>query len=277
MGALFGLLASTAIGVSDLSGRRVVKHCHVLTAMVVVQASALAFSLAVAPLFGVTFAGGDLLRGLVSGLGLGTGLACYYTSLGRAGAAVAAPVVATLAAVIPFAYTTLRGHDPPLLAVVGAAVAFGGLGLVTAGGARDARGAQVRAGTAWALVSGLGYGVGLSVLVDLSDSSGLWPAAGQRLSALVLMLAMAAMRGLPPLPPRKVMGFAALTGLASASVTLFYIIGVWFDPPATVVGASMFPVMSVIVGRLAYQDPINARQGAGIAAAVAGVSAVVAS
>ncbi|WP_420623832.1 EamA family transporter [Candidatus Poriferisodalis sp.] len=274
MGALFGLLTSVSIGTSDLFGRRVVLRCHVLSAMITFQGTAAIISLAIVPFVPGSFASDDFLRGLVSGVGLGTGLACYYTSLDRAGSAVAAPIVATLSAVIPFAYTTLRGHDPPLIAIVGAAVAFGGLGLVTAGGTR---GTHVATGTAWALVSGLAYGVGLGILVDLSESSGAWPGVGQRLSSVAAMAALVAIRRLPALPPPEVMGYAVLTGIASAGATIFYIVGIWFDPPATVVGASMFPVMSVLVGRAVYNDPINVRQAIGIAAAVVGVTAVVAS
>lgn len=274
MGALFGLLTSMCIGAGDLFGRRVVLQSHVLSAMVVFQGSAAIFAFALIPFIPGSFVSDDFMRGLVSGLGLGTGLACYYTSLARAGSAVAAPIVATLSAVIPFAYTTLRGHDPPLLAIIGAAVAFGGLGLVTAGGTR---GTHVAAGSAWALLAGLAYGVGLSVLVDLSNASGVWPGFGQRLTSVVLMIGLVAVRRVPMLPPPNMLGSAVLTGAASASATLFYIVGIWFDPPATVVGASMFPVISVIVGRVAYHDAINTRQAVGIMAAVAGVTAVVVS
>lgn len=273
MGALFGLLTSVSIGTSDLFGRRVVLRCHVLSAMIVFQGSAAVIALAIVPFVPGSFESADFVRGLVSGLGLGTGLACYYTSLDRAGSAIAAPIVATLSAVIPFAYTALRGHDPPLLAVIGAAVAFGGLGLVTAGGTR---GPSVAAGTAWGLLSGVAYGVGLGVLVDLSEGSGAWPGFGQRLTSVAAMAALVAVRRLPPLPPPEVMGWAVLTGVASAGATIFYIVGIWFDPPTTVVGASMFPVMSVIVGRIAFGDTFNVRQAIGIAAAVAGVTAVVA-
>lgn len=272
MGALFGLLTSLSIGASDLSGRRVVARCHVLSAMIVFQGAAALVAFAIVFAVPGAFSTADFTRGMVSGFGLGAGLALYYTSLDRAGSAIAAPIVATLSAVIPFAYTVLRGHDPPLIGIIGAAVAFGGLGLVTAGGTR---GRHVAAGTVWATLSGLGYGVGLSVLVDLSESSGAWPGFGQRLTAVALMAAVVAVRGLPALPPPEVLGFAVLTGLASAGATIFYIVGVWFDPPATVVGASMFPVISVLVGRVAYQDSLNARQGVGIVAAVAGVTAVV--
>ncbi|WP_419923216.1 EamA family transporter [Candidatus Poriferisodalis sp.] len=273
MGALFGLLTSVSIGTSDLFGRRVVMRCHVLSAMITFQGTAAIVSLAIVPLVPGSFAGDDFLRGLISGVGLGTGLACYYTSLDRAGSAIAAPIVATLSAVIPFAYTTLSGHDPPLIAIIGAAVAFGGLGLVTAGGTR---GNNVAVGTAWALMSGLAYGVGLGVLVDLSESSGAWPGVGQRLSSVAGIAVLVAIRRLPALPPPEVMGYAVLTGVASAGATILYIVGIWFDPPATVVGASMFPVMSVLVGRVAFNDPINMRQAIGIAAAVIGVTAVVA-
>ncbi|WP_419841450.1 EamA family transporter [Candidatus Poriferisodalis sp.] len=273
MGALFGLLAAASIGTSDLFGRRVVMRCHVLSAMIAFQASAALVALFVALVVPGSFTGDDFARGLVSGVGLGAGLACYYTSLERAGSAVAAPVVATLSAVIPFVYSALRGHDPSHLAVVGAAVAFAGLGLVTAGGTR---GTRLRTGTAWAALSGVAYGVGLSVLVDLSEHSGAWPGFGQRVTSVAAMAALVAARRLPALPPADVMGFALLTGVASAGATAFYIVGIWFNAPATVVGASMFPVLSVLVGRAAYDDPSSLRQYVGIATAVAGVTAVVA-
>ncbi len=273
MGALFGLLAAMSIGTSDLFGRRVVMQCHVLSAMIVFQGSAALVALAIVPFVPGWFTADDFVRGLLSGVGLGVGLACYYTSLDRAGSAVAAPIVATLSAVIPFSYTTISGHNPPPVAIIGAIVAFGGLGLVTVGGTR---GSHLWKGAMWAGLSGVAYGVGLSVLVDLSEDSGAWPGFGQRLTSVAAMAALVAFRRLPALPPASVLGYATLTGVASAGATLFYIVGIWFNAPATVVGASMFPIMSVLVGRLAYNDPISLHQYVGIAAAVAGVTAVVA-
>ncbi|HCB37473.1 MAG TPA: hypothetical protein DEP66_04575, partial [Acidimicrobiaceae bacterium] len=147
MGALFGALTSVSIAASDLFGRRAVIGRHVLTVMTLLQGTAAVGAAVLLPVFGSELVAADLARGAVAGVCMSVGLAGYYVGLQRLGAVVAAPVVATLSATMPFAYTLVRGQAPSALAVGGAAATFAGLALVTAGGTARPR-LRRRAGSA---------------------------------------------------------------------------------------------------------------------------------
>ena len=81
--------------------------------------------------FASEFTSIDMAWGALSGLGMASGLGCYFSGLKNSSATVVSPMVATLAAVIPFCYTIVRGADVSSTAVVGATVAFVGLAHVS--------------------------------------------------------------------------------------------------------------------------------------------------
>lgn len=213
----------------------------------------------------------DLGFGVLSGLGLGVGLVCYFGGLDRSSSAVVAPVVATMSAVIPFVYAILRGASPTTLAVLGAATSFFGLVLVTFGGGRSE---HVSAGLRWGLFSGLGYGFGLSVIIDASEESGSWPAVTQRLAAFLLMIVIARVVRATVVPPPGLRISALVAGIFAGASTIFYLIGVQADPTSAVVAASLFPAVTVVVGRVVYRDAVVRLQALGIAIVLVGVIGV---
>jgi drug/metabolite transporter (DMT)-like permease len=217
--------------------------------------------------------GRELLIGAASGVGLGVGLWCYLGGLAVSSAAVVSPIVATESAVIPFAYAVARGSDASMWSIVGAMVAIGGLALIAAGGVPAS---NVADGTRWGLVSGLGYGFGLSIVIETTEASGAWPAATQRIAAFGLLLLLAAR--VPPADRRlgslRLVG--AISGVFAALSTIWYLLGVQADATPAVVTASMFPAASVVVGRFGFGDHVTRRQVVGLAVVLLGVAAVVA-
>jgi len=203
MGALFGALAALCIGASDLFGRRAVAARGAVATAMAMQAVATLASLATVLVISSTFDPRDVAIGAVSGAGLGVGLACYLGGLARSTATVVSPIVATLSAVVPLTYAVARGAPLSVWSALGAVVAIGGLLLITAGGGRIA---HVAVGTKWAIASGLGYGLGLSVVIEASEASGAWPAVGQRAAAMVLMVVVAlrSTGGIPTLAGMRV-------------------------------------------------------------------------
>ncbi len=273
MGAVFGSLGALSIGLSDLFGRRVVVASSALTAAAVMQFVAIFTSVIAVGVEDSRFQAADLGLGALSGVGLGVGLSCYYAGLVRSSSAVVAPLVATLAAVIPFVYTALTDEPPAALAWIGAVVAAGGLVLITFGGEQIER---VRAGLIWGTVSGVGYGTGTAALVDVSTTAGQWPAVTQRLAAFVLLSVAAVVLSQPLTPPRGVRVSAVLAGALAGLTTLFIIFGVAHNARATVVTVSMFPAASVTVGWLFFRDSVTRTQLLGIATALIGVAVVIA-
>ncbi len=237
-----------------------------------IQAVATVVSFAMLLVIASEFGWRDVAIGAMSGVGLALGLACYLGGLARSSSAVVAPVVATLSAVVPFGYTVVRGATSSTWAVSGAAVAVAGLILVTAGGEPVA---NVGAGVRWALASGLGYGFGLAVVIEVSEESGAWPAVAQRAAAMVLMvLVVSRSQGHAPLTGVRMLGVAA--GTVAALSTVFYLLGVQADPTPAVVTASMFPAVTVGVGRVVFGDSVSRLQVLGLGVVLIGVTAVVA-
>lgn len=272
MGALFGVLAALSIGLADLFSRHIVNRRGPNLAAMMIQTVATVVSFALLFVVASEFGWRDVGVGALSGIGLAAGLACYLGGLARSSSAVVAPVVATLSAVIPFGYAVARGAATSAWAVSGAALAVAGLVLVTAGGEPMA---NVGAGARWALASGLGYGFGLSVVIEASEASGAWPAVGQRAAAMVLMaFVVVRTQGRVPLVGVRVLGLAA--GTVAALSTVFYLLGVQADPTPAVVTASMFPAVTVAVGKVVFGDSVSRAQVLGLLVVLVGVTAVVA-
>ncbi|MDH3193751.1 MAG: DMT family transporter [Acidimicrobiia bacterium] len=274
MGALFGGLSALFIGFSDLFGRRVMGASSATTAAVTMQFVAIFSSFASMLVVASAFGWRDIIIGALSGLGMGTGLAMYYGGIARSSSTVVAPLVGVMSAVIPYGYTLITGARPSATAIAGAIVAFGGLVLITAGKAKG-RAAFVRTGLMWGFASGLGYGFGLSVIIEASSDSGAWPAVSQRLIAFLLMVVVARGISAPVIAPAGVRVSAVTAGILAGLTTIFYLIGVQADAPPAVVTASMFPAASVAIGKIFYGDPVTRLQALGIGIVLLGVAGVV--
>lgn len=273
VGAVFGLMGALSIGVSDLFTRRVVQATSVLVASVMLSLFAIVTSVAAVMVFGSTMHSADFGLGLLSGLGLGVGLATYYLAINHTSATVASPIVAALSAIIPYGYALVRGASPTVYALVGAAVALGGVVLITVGSGGTVE--RLRAGVIWAAVSGVVYGLGFAVVLGASRGAGALPAVGQRVSAMAVLLAAAAHRRSPLLAPAGTRLAGAVGGAAAGLATVFYLAGARHDPTGAIITTSMFPAASVGVGRMFFGDPLSRRQMLGLVVVLVGTVAVV--
>lgn len=271
VGIIYGALTSLSIGMADLFGRRVVNAKGPIVAGAAMQFVAIITSLVAVVLVSGRFVVGDVIIGLASGVGIGVGLWGYFSGLERSSSAVVAPLVATMSAVVPYAYAVVRGSSPALLAVIGAVVALLGLIIITLGAGRTE---SMAAGLRWGLISGSGYGFGLSIVIETTEASGAWPSVGQRVAAFALMVLLASRVRLDPIPPPGLRITAIAAGVMAGLSTIFFLFGVQADATSAVVTASLFPAVSVVVGRLVYGDDVARRQIVGIAIVLLGVIGV---
>lgn len=271
MGALFGSLCAVFIGISDLLARLTMRRTTALTTSFTVQAIAIPTSLVLIAIFGGTFTGRDLWIGLCSGLGLGLGMVMYYAAMHRSSAAVVSPTCAVISAVIPYAYTLVKGAEPSLLAAAGAVVATIGIVAVTMGGGAVV---DVRNGLVWGGIAGIAYGVGFAIVIEASDEAGSWPAMSQRIGATALLGLLAVRQGVPLSPPAGIRMIAVLGGVAAAISTAAYLVGIRADATAAVVTSSMFPAASVATCYLGLREPVTRPQLVGIAVVLAGIAGV---
>ncbi len=273
MGALFGIIGALGIGLSDLFGRRIMLASSALTAAVVLQVSGGLLAAATMTVLPSEWIVADAALGVVSGIGMAVGLGCYYTGLGRSASTIVAPLVATLAAILPFGYVLVSTGEGSILGSVAAAIAVAGLALVSSGADEIS---NVSAGVRWGVASGIGYGVAIAVLTEVSAESGAWPVVTQRARAFAVLGLVGLASRQAIVPPAGVRGSAVLAGFFVALSSIALLIGVRFDAAATVITLSMFPAFSVAIGRVFFADPIAPRQAIGIAVVLLGIAGVVA-
>jgi len=273
VGAFLGALAALGIALTDIPGRRLNVRAGPITTSATIQFWGGVCALLGLLFVGSTFRGDELVLGLLSGIGMAVGLGGYYAGLLRASSAVVAPIVAVLNAVLPYIYALIRGSSPSAVAVGGAAVSFVGLAIVTASGSLEG---DIRAGVRWALISGVGYGVAISVLVDVGDGAGAWPGASQRLSAFIVIAALALHRRARPLPERRETHLGVFAGVFAGATSVLYLLALEADPSSAVVTASLFPIGSVAVGRFTQGDLVTRAQVIGIGVVLFGVIGVIA-
>ncbi|MEM9464782.1 MAG: EamA family transporter [Actinomycetota bacterium] len=272
MGALFGLLASLAITSMEFFSRRITNEVGPIVAAAAASLIAAIVTFGVAAIDGGDLIGRDLLLGAGSGIGFGLGLSTYLHGLRISSSAVIGPTVASLSALIPFGYAAVTGDAPPALGYLGAALAVAGLILVTVGGSEAS---NVRGGLPVGIVSGMGYGVGTLLLINVSEDSGSWSIASQRVAAFAAIATFALIRRRPVFPPVRFARHATAAGVIAAMSSVFLLAGLAINPAATSVTATVYPATSVAAGRAFFGDAVTRLQVGGLVVVILGTIAIV--
>lgn len=272
MGALFGLLAALSISTTEFFGRRVTNEVGPIVAASVTSLLAAVTALFIAIVTDGSAITRDLLIGCGSGLGFGVGMSTYLQGVRVSSASVVGPVSAALTALIPFTYAAVADEAPAALGYVGAGLAIAGLMFVTIGGSAAT---NVAGGLPFGLLSGLGYGIGTLVLINVTDESGSWPIVMQRITAFAAIATFAVARKRPILPPKQYAPTAAAAGLFAGFSSVLALIGLSANAAAASVTITLFPAGSVLIGRVLFGDAVTRAQVIGLAIVIAGTVAIV--
>ena len=270
MPILLGALASVLIGFSDFLGRYGTRRSNAVTATSGAMLGGAVTALIALALIPSVFAQRDVLLGVASGLLVGVALALLYEAMATSSAAVAGPLVALGAALIPLGWDVLRGNRPSGLALVGVVVAISSLLLVMYSPAL--RG-TLRRGIGLSLMASVLFGVSFTLVGGAGEDSGVWAPAAQRVTALVIMLGLATARGVPRLPPRSLIGPMLISGTCGSLAIVAFALGAQQGSLATVaVSASMFPAVSATLAAAFDEDTLRWWQMIGILGVVTGIS-----
>jgi drug/metabolite transporter (DMT)-like permease len=267
---VLGALASVFIGFSDFLGRYGTRRSNAVTATSGAMLGGAMTALVALALIPSVFAGRDVVLGVSSGLLVGIALALLYEAMATSSAAVAGPLVALGAALIPLAWDVTRGNRPSGLALVGVVVAISSLLLVMYSPALKG---TLRRGVGLSLMASLLFGISFALVGEAGEDSGVWAPAGQRVTALVVMLALATARGVPRLPPRPLLGPMLISGTCGSLAIVAFALGAQQGSLATVaVSASMFPAVSATLAAAFDEDTLRWWQMIGILGVVGGIS-----
>jgi drug/metabolite transporter (DMT)-like permease len=270
MPIVLGALASVLIGCSDFLGRYGTRRSNAITATSGAMLGGAASALIALALIPSVYALRDVVLGASSGLLVGVALALLYEAMATSSAAVAGPLVALGAALIPLGWDALLGNRPSGLVLVGVLVAISSLLLVMYSPALKG---TLRRGIGLSLMASVLFGVSFTLVGEAGDNSGVWAPAAQRVTALVVMLALATARKVPRLPPRSLIGPMLISGTCGSLAIVAFALGAQQGSLATVaVSASMFPAVSATLAALFDEDTLRWWQMIGIMGVIGGIS-----
>ena len=270
MPIVLGALASVFIGFSDFLGRYGTRRSNAITATSGAMLGGAVSGLIALALIPSVYALRDVVLGASSGLLVGFALALLYEAMATSSAAVAGPLVALGAALIPLGWDVIRGNRPSGLVLVGVVVAISSLLLVMYSPTLKG---TLRRGIGLSLMASVLFGVSFAMVGEAGEDSGVWAPAAQRVTALVVMLVLATARGVPRLPPRPLVVPMLISGACGSLAIVAFALGAQQGSLAAVaVSASMFPAVSATLAALFDEDTLRWWQMIGILGVIAGIS-----
>ena len=270
MPIVLGALASVFIGFSDFLGRYGTRRSNAITATSGAMLGGAVSGLIALAVIPSVYALRDVVLGASSGLLVGFALALLYEAMATSSAAVAGPLVALGAALIPLGWDVIRGNRPSGLVLVGVVVAISSLLLVMYSPTLKG---TLRRGIGLSLMASVLFGVSFAMVGEAGEDSGVWAPAAQRVTALVVMLVLATARGVPRLPPRPLVVPMLISGTCGSLAIVAFALGAQQGSLAAVaVSASMFPAVSATLAALFDEDTLRWWQMIGILGVIAGIS-----
>ena len=273
---VLGLSAAVCWGTAGFIGGTQARRLPALTVALwsqAVGATALAFVLLVqseAP------APASVAWGVSAGLIGGIAQLLFYRGLAVGLMSIVAPVSAC-GAVVPVVVALGMGEVPGALTIVGIAAVMVAIVLVSLQPVPTLRGARrARTGLAYALLAALGFGT-FFVLLDRGSAgpgaSPLWAVGGARIGVLATLLALSAARPRAARWPGHRMGAVAAVALADTmGNVLFAYASTHGNLGVVAVLGSLYPVVTVFLGRLLLAERLTLVQHTAVGLALAGVA-----
>jgi drug/metabolite transporter (DMT)-like permease len=233
------------------------------------------------------FAGGPIHTGAVFwgcmyGIGQAFGMWAFYAALGSGPISVVAPLAGVLNAAVPVAVGIALGERPGQAASMGVVLAIVAVLLVSReagdGGASSTSPYRFTPKVAWlAILAGAAFGLDLVFLHQAPHECKLWPLVFARLSASVVITALAAGRGNLRLPRGKSMKLALAIALLDtcALVTQLIALQSWLLSLASIL-ISLYPAATVVLAMAVLRERVTRWQGIGMAMAMGSVAMIAA-
>lgn len=221
---------------------------------------------------------GSITWGLVAGLCGASGALCLYRGLAIGVMSLVAPLGAC-GALVPVVFDLARGERPGPTVALGMLAALGGIVLISLPSNHPNAGAGGVTLSRQALALGLGAALSFGlffIFLDAGngvvDGSSFWTVAGARGSSvpLLLILLLGGTRGIGW--PGRHLGLVAFGGVLDTLANLLFALAAMTGPLGIVsILGSLYPVATVLLGRLVLDERLTRPQWGGVMLALAGV------
>jgi drug/metabolite transporter (DMT)-like permease len=277
MGALLGLAAALAYGVSDFVAGVASRRHHFMWVSLLGFVAALVVSGAAVVAQDVRPQATALLWGALSGVGSGIGTLGLFRGYGRGEMAVAGPLSAVGAAAFPTVVGAALGERLPVVGLVGVLLAFPAIWMMSrAPQEEDMPRGVARAGTVDGLVSGAGFGLLFVALGQAGDGSGLWPVVAGEVVAVVLLGAVTAVRRPTWDVDRRWLGIIVAAGLLSIAANILFFLATHRSLlTVAAVLTSLYPGVTVAMGAIWLDERPDRLQKTGLVLGAVAVTAIV--
>jgi drug/metabolite transporter (DMT)-like permease len=276
VGVVLALCAAASWGSADFLGGVSTKRLSILTVSAVSQFAGLVFTASLVLATGAALPDERaVLLSLAAGV-LGTlGLAALYSALAIGPMGVVAPLAA-MSGLVPLAVGLLQGERPEPIQLVGVGLAL--TGVVLAARHRDERGARVHPR---AVVLAAAAAACLGLLVVLLKEAGAdnpaWAVLMVRVGALALLaVALLVRRPSFSMARGQLVTLVGVGVLDNGANLLFVLASRRGLLSLIAVLASLYPVTTVLLARVALHERLSRIQIVGVAAALAGVGLIAA-
>jgi drug/metabolite transporter (DMT)-like permease len=271
--------ASLGWGIADFLGGVESRRLPVLQVMLVSQG--LAFVLIAVVVAVSTHPPPDVARlwpAAAGGLAGIAGLTAFYRALAIGTMSIVAPIAAT-GVCVPVIVGVAGGERPAALQLAGIAAAIAGVVLVSREADPDSEQRRVtRTSVLLALFAAVGFGSFAVGVRSSARADVLWALVAARTAATAAVaLAFLARRHAPGVPLRAHLVPLAAIGMIDLASNGLYAVATRHGLLSIVaVGASLYPVATVMLARLLLGERVRRVQELGIASAVAGIALIAA-
>jgi drug/metabolite transporter (DMT)-like permease len=275
-GILLALGAATSWGSADFLGGVSTRRLSILTVSGVSQLAGLVFTGTLVLIGGTAIPDGHVVvYGLTAGLLATVGLAALYSGLAIGPMGVVAPLAA-MSGLVPVAVGLVRGERPDPIQLAGIVLALAGV--VLAARHRDPAGARVHPrAIGLAVVAAICLGSLIVMLHEAGADSPGWAVLMVRVGALSL-LALAVIARRPSFSmDRGQLGTLVGVGALDNGANLLFVLASERGLLSVIaVLASLYPVATVLLARMALHEQLSRLQVVGVVVALVGVALIAA-
>ena len=223
---------------------------------------------------------GAIIWGSLYGIGMAFGMWAFFAALGAGPISVVSPLAAVLNAAVPVAVGVALGERPGQAASLGVVLALVAVMLVSRETAVvGTTPYRFTPKVAWlTIVAGSAMGLNLVFLHQAPHECKLWPLVFARVSATVLVAAMAAMSKNLRMPEGISLKLALTVALLDvcANVTMLLALHTWLLSLASIL-ISLYPAATVVLAMVVLRERVSRCQGVGMVMAMGSVAMIAAS
>jgi drug/metabolite transporter (DMT)-like permease len=291
------LTSAATYGAADFLGGLASRRAGAIAIVVVSQFAGLISLLVVLPFLpAASLVPSDWMWGAAAGVAGGAGVALLYRALAITSMAIAAPITAVCAVIVPVAVSMALGERPATGTIAGIALALVSIVLVSQQKSPDTTvatdptvaqdfspatpvGSAVPArasGIAIAFASGVAIGLFFLAVARIRVEAGLWPLVAARGVSVTLFAAMAAITGRSLRMPAIVIAIAVGGGILDMLANVLYLVASRYGSLSVVVTlTSLYPAGTVLLARTVLGERLSALQVVGVVCALAAIVLIV--